>query len=73
MGPGHTVDMNCPYLSVVMEHCYECYRKAAESVIICDGWSEDDVSFYCSFGDAAGPAGPAGNAGNSPLSTDVCS
>eukprot|EP00670_Eutreptiella_braarudii_P006829 CAMPEP_0174284150 /NCGR_PEP_ID=MMETSP0809-20121228/4885_1 /TAXON_ID=73025 ORGANISM="Eutreptiella gymnastica-like, Strain CCMP1594" /NCGR_SAMPLE_ID=MMETSP0809 /ASSEMBLY_ACC=CAM_ASM_000658 /LENGTH=325 /DNA_ID=CAMNT_0015379501 /DNA_START=27 /DNA_END=1004 /DNA_ORIENTATION=- len=47
LGPGHKLDYLCPYLSVLMEHCYSCYHETHGEVIICDGWSEDDVKAQC--------------------------
>jgi hypothetical protein len=45
---GKYVQFHCPYESILMEHCYKCFVPRGESeVIICDGWSQEDVYEQC--------------------------
>jgi len=31
-----------------MEYCYKCFRPPSEEVLVCDGWSEEEVRAQCS-------------------------
>ena len=30
-----------------MEHCYTCFKPPSEEVVVCDGWSEEDIRAQC--------------------------
>ena len=46
LGSGTVKHVVCPYEDILMEHCYRCYHNAFE-VVVCDGWSEDQVRAQC--------------------------
>jgi hypothetical protein len=35
--------LHCPHLSILLEHCYTCYREPGIEVLICDGFSPEQV------------------------------
>ena len=43
---GNVVYIACPYESILMGHCFRCYHTAGE-VVVCDGWSEEEVRAQC--------------------------
>jgi len=46
-GPGYHVSIMCPYESILMEHCYRCFHPDSGEMVICDGWSEEDLRAQC--------------------------
>jgi len=44
---GMEVTLHCPYEDVLMEHCYKCYDFTYGEVILCDGWSSEDIWAQC--------------------------
>eukprot|EP00670_Eutreptiella_braarudii_P004390 CAMPEP_0174294924 /NCGR_PEP_ID=MMETSP0809-20121228/43030_1 /TAXON_ID=73025 ORGANISM="Eutreptiella gymnastica-like, Strain CCMP1594" /NCGR_SAMPLE_ID=MMETSP0809 /ASSEMBLY_ACC=CAM_ASM_000658 /LENGTH=566 /DNA_ID=CAMNT_0015396729 /DNA_START=39 /DNA_END=1739 /DNA_ORIENTATION=+ len=47
VGDGKEVTFSCPYESVIMEHCYKCVHDIDHEVVICDGWTEEDIRAQC--------------------------
>ena len=39
--------LHCPYESVLMEHCYKCFDVSSGEVILCPGWTEEDIWEQC--------------------------
>ena len=63
--PGKIEYIDCPYESILMEHCFKCFTPDTEwqEMVVCDGWSEVEVRAQCASPvplnvHAAGP--PAG-------------
>ena len=46
---GNVVYIDCPYESILMEHCFRCFNPDTPSgeMVVCDGWSEDNVRAQC--------------------------
>ena len=44
---GAFVTMLCPYESLLLEDCYKCFTPLATEVIICHGWTEDEIRAQC--------------------------
>ena len=44
---GHLLSIPCPYLSLVMEHCYSCFAESGIEEIHCEGWTDDDIRRQC--------------------------
>jgi hypothetical protein len=46
---GRVENIMCPYLSILMEHCYHCYNPNTTTgeVVVCEGWSEEDIRAQC--------------------------
>ena len=40
----------CPHASELMEHCYTCFVDTDQEVVVCDGWSLQQISEYCDSG-----------------------
>lgn len=51
---GTVVLIDCPYLSILMEHCYQCFQPPALEVMVCDGWDEEAVRQQCNSGEPIG-------------------
>ena len=46
-GPGKELTMHCPYLAILMEHCFTCFMPPDREVITCEGWSTEDIIAQC--------------------------
>ena len=44
---GTFATLYCPYLSVLMEHCYTCFSPEVGEYVICDGWEEREIRAQC--------------------------
>eukprot|EP00670_Eutreptiella_braarudii_P013470 CAMPEP_0174330022 /NCGR_PEP_ID=MMETSP0810-20121108/16344_1 /TAXON_ID=73025 ORGANISM="Eutreptiella gymnastica-like, Strain CCMP1594" /NCGR_SAMPLE_ID=MMETSP0810 /ASSEMBLY_ACC=CAM_ASM_000659 /LENGTH=257 /DNA_ID=CAMNT_0015444939 /DNA_START=28 /DNA_END=802 /DNA_ORIENTATION=+ len=44
---GKKVTFYCPYESILMEHCYKCFDGSTQEVVVCPGWSKEDIWEQC--------------------------
>ena len=57
LGPGKYFSFNCPYLSLLMEHCYTCYHPEGLEYMYCDGWDLATIRDQCEAPDQLGGYG----------------
>eukprot|EP00670_Eutreptiella_braarudii_P004848 CAMPEP_0174281694 /NCGR_PEP_ID=MMETSP0809-20121228/2085_1 /TAXON_ID=73025 ORGANISM="Eutreptiella gymnastica-like, Strain CCMP1594" /NCGR_SAMPLE_ID=MMETSP0809 /ASSEMBLY_ACC=CAM_ASM_000658 /LENGTH=410 /DNA_ID=CAMNT_0015375393 /DNA_START=34 /DNA_END=1267 /DNA_ORIENTATION=+ len=44
---GKFLRLECPYRSLMLDHCYMCHSSSQEAMMICDGWNENDIQHAC--------------------------
>jgi hypothetical protein len=44
---GDKVTLHCPYETILMEHCYKCFDGSTQEVVVCPGWSKEDIWEQC--------------------------